>query len=618
MDAVTRAHVAQRARWLPVGVGSFAAGALVAPSLDLAGSAHTSTQLVLLIAVLAAPVAVMTLLAGWWRARSYGWVPALLGLLVGGIVPGGLDNATLLGAADTVILQELMGLGLVVWLALLVLSMVIEGTVGFLLGPVVAGHVRHLMARPGTAGQADLLGHPVALEGAPVVATSPTALVLGLRTSDGQVVTSRGDAHMLALGPTRSGKTSGLIATNVLTFAGSVVALSTKGDLLTATAAQRATTGPVWLLDPLHVVADHQVPFGVIRLHWTPLRGCQDWNVARARAADIAGAANTSNVSNADHWRIQGERLIAPLLHAAALTGRTMCDVVTWSAGPESAGVVVDKLTDLGAAEAAGWLAAVLGQEPRHRDSVFATLASVMHVYAGDVLAEAAAARAEEWDPAAFLADGRGTLYIVAPKDALSSDPGPIVAGFLGELHATLVRVSSQGERGSLSVPTMWALDEVANICPLPALPHWLSEATGRGLICLLGVQDTAQLEQRWTEHGARSLLTNCAIKAVCPGVTDPATLHTLETIGGEKDTWRATFTQGRPMMAGDGASPGSSDSSSRTVTKEPRWSRSAIAGLEPATVLLYQAGREPELLRQARYYAPPFAAAEPVAGRLS
>lgn len=466
------------------------------------------------------------------------------------------------------------------------------------LGTVVVAFLVWAVSRPRRAGVVHLVGTPM-----PVW---PRASHVLAATAGGGLVFGLPDKHTLALGPTGSGKTTSVVEPNALSWtAGSLVVASTKQDVLRATVGlRRGLDGELWLLDVLCVLDDATLPPGVRMLRWTPLRGCSNWSVARARAAAMMGAVRREGVTDATHWTVQAERMLAPVLHAAALAGRTMRQAVAWSATATSLRTALAILNERGATEAADQLSGVLSQDPRPRDSIIATVATALHPYAGRVLDEAAAATDADWDPEAFVR-GPNTLYVIAPLDSEIDDPAPIVVGALSELYGA-VRAESDRCGGRLPLPALWVLDEVANISPLPQLPKWISEAGGRGLSFILGVQDLAQLQGRWGPRGADSMWSNLTTKLVLPGISDPDTLKRFETLGGE--VWVEQVSRSSGSSFGGGGTL----TSNRTVShaKHPRWPAASIYGLTPGWCLVFRPDyAEPLLAWQARAHAvEPFA----------
>ena len=71
----------------------------------------------------------------------------------------------------------------------------------------------------------------------------------------------------------------------------------------------------------------------------------------------------------------------------------------------------------------------------------------------------------------------------------------PLVVGAVGDVRDATYERERRGHGGP---PTLLALDEVANIAPIPDLPAMLSEGAGQGLLVLACLQDLSQARGRW------------------------------------------------------------------------------------------------------------------------
>ena len=95
--------------------------------------------------------------------------------------------------------------------------------------------------------------------------------------------------------------------------------------------------------------------------------------------------------------------------------------------------------------------------------------------------------------------DGANTLYICS-AGRRQRQFAPLVVGIIGDVRdAAYAR--SAGKRGrprGRRRPTLLALDEVANIAPIPDLPSMVSEGAGQGLLVLACLQDLSQARGRW------------------------------------------------------------------------------------------------------------------------
>ena len=100
-----------------------------------------------------------------------------------------------------------------------------------------------------------------------------------LGTHRGRMLTTQPETSVLVIGPTRSGKTAGLVIPNLLDWDGPAIATSTKGELVDLTAGHRQSRGPVYVYDPTGDIGGRYRT-----VTWSPLAGCQSldraWMVA--------------------------------------------------------------------------------------------------------------------------------------------------------------------------------------------------------------------------------------------------------------------------------------------------------------------------------------------------
>ncbi|HEY3547798.1 MAG TPA: TraM recognition domain-containing protein [Propionicimonas sp.] len=383
----------------------------------------------------------------------------------------------------------------------------------------------------------------------------------------------------LLVGPPRMGKGLHVVIPWVLDAPGPVLATSTRPDTLTVTSRSRAARGPVAVFDPQRLAG---LPDG---LAWSPVRGCQTPRTALVRARGLAaGVGFGHTVSDGDFWAGQTETALRCLLHAAALDSRRTIDLYRWSLNPVLAEDAVTVLTrSPGAAE--GWadaLDAVIHTDPRTRDSVWLGVRQSLSALADpDVLVSVDPAPGHEFDPAAFLR-GCGTLYLLASAVA-SGSCAPLVAAFVEDITETARTLAARSPGARLDPPLLLALDEIANLTPLPSLPQLLAEGGGSGITTLAVLQSLAQARDRWGEHAADTLWDAATVKLVLGGLGKYRDLDDVARLIGEIDELTETRTRAR---AGDR----SSSSSIRTVPVLPA---SALRTLPFGTGVL--------LVRQAR-----------------
>jgi type IV secretion system protein VirD4 len=155
--------------------------------------------------------------------------------------------------------------------------------------------------------------------------SSPRPDRLTLGRVGGALVACEPRTSLAVVGPTGCGKTAGFAIPALLEWSGPVIATSVKTDLLAVTVGHRRSRGAVWVYDPTR--SSGQGGCG-----WSPLANSRTWAGALRTAAWMAEAAQArlGNAGDSGYWYEQATRSLAPYLHAAAISGRHMRDVVRW------------------------------------------------------------------------------------------------------------------------------------------------------------------------------------------------------------------------------------------------------------------------------------------------
>ncbi len=350
---------------------------------------------------------------------------------------------------------------------------------------------------------------------------------------------------VLVLGPPRSGKTSSIVVPTVLGAPGAVVSTSTKPDVLRATVAARRRRGPCFLYDPSGTV---EVPLGVEPVRWSPVQSCRRWDDAMLVARGLVGAARPVGVHpgtvGADHWNERAESLLAPALHAAALDGADLATVLSW-VDRRQAAPALGILDDNGATRPGDLLAGIAATDPREQSGIWSTASGVLGAYRSH--AALATTVDPDFDAGAFC-DSSATLYICATgrHQAMAA---PLVVGLLTDIRgAAYARASGPGR----PAPVVLALDEVANVAPIPDLPAMVSEGGGQGVLTLACLQDLSQARVRWgaAADGFPSLF---GTTVVLPGIGDVRTLESLSALAGEEEVGTRSVSAPVPPPGGFG-----------------------------------------------------------------
>jgi type IV secretion system protein VirD4 len=329
----------------------------------------------------------------------------------------------------------------------------------------------------------------------------------------------------LRIGGPRSGKT-GELAGRILDAPGAVIATSTRTDLIDLTAAARQRTGPLYVFNPCGLAdLDSTITFD-------PLSGCSNPTTATSRAADLLAAVSAPGRDGGDRefWTGQARRVLSALMHAAALGGLSMRDVLAWVADPDHGAAEVTRLLRRSPEPAYEQDAAqFLATNDRTRSSICATIMPALGWLTDSTAA--AAASGGDFDVDRLLAE-RGTVYMLGAEEA---HVAPLVTALTGHIAREARRQAAHCPSGRLDPPLTLALDEAALICLVP-LNEWTADMGGRGVTIHIAAQSRAQLRERWGDAAAATIINNAATLLVFGGTRDPEDLNAYSTLTGERD----------------------------------------------------------------------------------
>ena len=337
---------------------------------------------------------------------------------------------------------------------------------------------------------------------------------------------------LLVLGPTQTGKTTGLAIPAILEWPGPVIATSVKSDLIADTIGWRSEQGDVFVFDPAACT-----PF--VRSQWTPLTGCGTWSGAMRVAWELTSAARAAlgtTMAVGDFWFAAAAKALAPLLLAAHHSGGTIADVARWvdrEERDEPLGILRAVEPDAAVAHEA-----TFRREDRGRSSLIQVMQSAVGPYLDPVVAESA--RRSEIVPEELLDGGRHTLYLSAPPDE-QDRLCPLFTAVLGQVIAAAYKQAGRAGR-PLDPPLLIVLDEAANIAPVENLPTIAATAASMGVQIVTIFQDLAQVGLRYGQ-AAGTVVNNHRAKLLLPAISDLDTLDLASRLIGDEEVARDSHT---------------------------------------------------------------------------
>lgn len=371
----------------------------------------------------------------------------------------------------------------------------------------------------------------------PLLIRRPQPGRLTLGTVGKRLVATEQRHSVAVIGPTGTGKTTGFAIPALREWDGPVIATSIRADLLEGTIDQRRRAGEVWVYDPTASTVEPSAG-------WSPLRACRDWQQALRMAAwlvSTARAGERGGLQDSDFWYAVAQKLLGPLLFAAARSGASMRDVVRW-VDLQDEEEPLRALAQTGEADAVQAFAATINREERQHSGVYTTTETVLAAFSDPgVLATTSATPVIA--PDRLLDGGSHTLYICAPLDD-QERLRPLFTAVIEEIvHAVYRRANRRDTR--LTKPLLLVIDEAANIAPLPDLAQLASTARGVGIQLVTVWQDFAQIQVRYGTF-AQTVINNHRAKVVLSGVSDTPTLDYLSRLIGEQAAIEVSETRDR------------------------------------------------------------------------
>ena len=361
-------------------------------------------------------------------------------------------------------------------------------------------------------------------------ADRPGRLPLGY--AGNQFLAAKKNHHVLLIGPTESGKTWFYAIGATLDHAGPAVVTSVKRAMIDATIDARDQLGPVYIYDP-----DRST--GRPCSTWSPLPQCATWAGARLMAGWLVESnrpvTGTITTPAGEFFGVLAHYLLAPLLHAAALDGRPITDVLRWlktQDHKEAKNILSYSGADAALIDAGSFD----GWAKETTTGLVATALVLMSPY--DDPSVTASAKTCEIN-AATLLDGNGTLYLCAPLHAQKRFR-PLFEALLMQI---VMEAQNRAQAGRTVDPALLLmLDEAGTAAAPRTLPDLLSTGRDQGTLFSTSWQSLGQIRERYGQDGAETVLTN-SVQVALPGISDLSTLDHFSRLCGDTEVDRTSTT---------------------------------------------------------------------------
>jgi type IV secretion system protein VirD4 len=342
------------------------------------------------------------------------------------------------------------------------------------------------------------------------------------------------EVQPMVVAPPRAGKSSGYVIPWLLDHDGPALVLSTKRDIYDATAPHRQSLGRIWVYDPFGDEAS---------AGFTPLVPACTWPGAIRAGEALASAAHpdASNAAN-EFWDKEAASMLAPLLHAAAISGQGMGELVRWLDVRDFTDAI-HALQSTGASPAADQLEGVSRRDERNRETTVMSALNLLRAYRYPQVAGSAT---EELTPERFLDGKANTIYVVAAGHDQDALRPVILALVTATYEAAIVKAR---RTGTLDPRLFILMDEAANIAPVRNLAPWLSQCGDHGIVIATIWQSIAQIDQRYGRAARDAICAASTAQVFIPPLAEPTSTRYLSELLGEEPVANASSSTGRHTL---------------------------------------------------------------------
>jgi len=266
-------------------------------------------------------------------------------------------------------------------------------------------------------------------------------------------------------------------------------------------------------------------------------------------AGTVKGAvAQGSGDSAARFYAAEGAKVLQAYFHAAALTGRTIEDVLEWVANPRAAAAPEEILRSHPHAAPFwhGLLHGALHGDDRTAGNTATTVQQALALFFQASLR--ARCTPGPGRPATDLTDlvtRGGTIYLLGRDDPYAS-ASPLLTAIAEHVLDTVLAVATVSPFGRVCPSFLACLDELPSTAPLPTLRTRMANERALGLSFIYAAQTWRQLVICYGEDEARALFGLTNVIAVFGGGKDGIFNRELSELLGTSRVSRTTYNRGR------------------------------------------------------------------------
>lgn len=351
------------------------------------------------------------------------------------------------------------------------------------------------------------------------------------------------------IGPQGSGKTLDLLTPALLGAPGAALVTLTKlDDLLLSLPSRSSDDRPCVVLDPFGLAV------GLPELIWDPIAGCVDPMVAERRAkaftaGTVKGAIHGgSGDDSARFYAAEAAKVIQAYFHAAALTGRSLDDVLRWVSNPLSTTDPTEILREHPHAAPFwhGLLQGALRGDDRTAGNTITTVQQALSLFfQADIRRRCVPGAGRGATDIAGVIRRRGTIYLLGREDPYAS-ASPLMTALAEHVLDTALASANSTPWGRVCPPMLACLDELPSTAPLPTLRTRMANERALGISFIYAAQTWRQLAAIFGEQEARSLFGLTNVLVMFGGSKDVAFNQEISDLVGTVRVVRTTWQTGQ------------------------------------------------------------------------
>ncbi|KAB2388823.1 TraM recognition domain-containing protein [Actinomadura montaniterrae] len=338
---------------------------------------------------------------------------------------------------------------------------------------------------------------------------------------------------MIVVAAPRQGKDLHFVTPLTIDAPGPCIVTSTRRDTFLNTAMVRAQYGEVHVFDPSDLTGWPN------RLRWSFLGGCEDPNVCAVRSGTLVAASGLQMGMEGANALAGVTTIIRCLLHAGAIGGLTIRDVMGWvyeASGDEPVGIL--RWGEREGRAAPGYSSQL--EFNARNERLWSGVMQVMSCFSNErVLSDLSPPPGTGFNFQEFL-KGRNTLYIVGRQQKEHGGIAPIVTTMIEQFFRSARGSAMKQPTGRLDPPLTFELNHVTNICPLDSLPTYMGESGGYGITVHGYLASLADARAKWGSDGAARLWDNATVRVISGGTGTAKDLAELSDLMGRHNGKRA------------------------------------------------------------------------------